>query len=102
MQGYRPQGHGELAICHCIFEIKESDLRKKLVVAHLWVKDSTGDWLAMALSRGDVMKLTDAGVYPASISQDEMAMKDLGSTLQLVAKGTTLPHLNHCLIHPVG
>jgi hypothetical protein len=47
-----------------------------LVAAHLWVKDSTGDWLAMALSRGDVMKLTDAGVYPASISQDEMAMQD--------------------------
>jgi hypothetical protein len=70
-------------------------------VAHLWVKDSTGDWLALILS-GDVMTLINDGVYPASISQDEMAMKDLGSTLQLVAKGTTLPHLNHCLIHPVG
>ena len=44
-------------------------------MAHIWLKDGKGEWLARTLYT-DVMTLTDAGVYPASISQDETAMQD--------------------------
>lgn len=39
-------------------------------MAHIWLKDNKEEWMAMALN-SDVMSLTDAGVYSASISQDE-------------------------------
>lgn len=50
-------------------------LNEELIVAHLWTKDSKGEWLTMTLN-GDVMTLTKDGVYPASISQDETAVQD--------------------------
>lgn len=48
---------------------------KGCFVAHLWIKDSKEEWVAMTL-KGDVITLTKDGVYPVSISQDESAMQD--------------------------
>lgn len=50
-------------------------LNEEVFVAHLWIKDSTGEWEAMTL-QGDVMTLTKDSVYPVSIGQDELAMQD--------------------------
>jgi len=46
----------------------------EVFVAHLWRKDSTGEWMAMTLN-GDVMTLTKDGVYPDSIGQDETTVQ---------------------------
>lgn len=50
-------------------------LNEEVFVAHLWIKDSTGEWVAMTLN-GDAMRLTKDDVYPASIGHDEKTVQD--------------------------
>jgi hypothetical protein len=57
-------------ICICPYEIEKFSLifDDELVVAHLWVKDSTGEWMAMPLA-GD-------GICPVQFGEAKPAMQD--------------------------
>jgi hypothetical protein len=49
-------------------------LNEEVFVAHLWIQDSKGEWVAMTLN-GGVMTLTKDDVYPASIGQNEKTVQ---------------------------
>ena len=44
-------------------------------MAHLWIHNSMGEWVAMTLN-GEVITLTNDGLYPASLGQEEKPMQD--------------------------